>query len=80
VKIVMWTQGKKFRIIEENGKYYPQVKGWFFWSKLYYRVGKSIEWLATYKFDSVSEAIDFLRNCGGTTGILGRKDFKEPVV
>lgn len=80
MKIVVWNQGKKFRIIEENGRYYPQVKGWLFWSKLYYRIGTSIEWLGTYSFETINETIDFLRQCGGTTGLLGRKDFKEPVV
>jgi len=77
---VVWKQGKYFRIIQEENKYYPQIKQWLFWSKLYYRVDKNINWFGIYKFNTIDEALDFLRHCEGTIGLLGPNPLKEKVI
>ena len=67
---------KKYRIVEENGKFYPEQRYWvFFWGRLQVRIG-GIPPCYVYSdivYDSLEEAEDHIRQ------IILKEKFVESV-
>jgi hypothetical protein len=67
----------KYRVIERDGKFIPQYKGWFGWKNYYeYNICGEVEYTDIISFQKDNEAIDYLLD---QTKYMSRKAYDKVI-